>query len=100
MGNNSGVKPTAKATANKNDSSQGLWNQALTKSTNSTNTTVNHMINMPKRRVPSSKEVTCAGSAMLCAISPIAVCMPVFTTRILALPPITEVPMNTALLAS
>ena len=58
------------------------------------------MINRPKRRMPRSKEVGSEGRERLSAIAPTAVSAPVFTTRIRALPLMTEVPMNTALLAS
>ena len=37
---------------------------------------------------------------MVSAISPISVAIPVLITKIRALPPTTEVPMNTALVAS
>jgi hypothetical protein len=62
--------------------------------------TVNRMISMPKRRVPISNEVGSDGRETLSAISPMAVSAPVFTTSIRALPLMTEVPMNTALVAS
>ena len=55
---------------------------------------------MPKRRVPSSNEVGGGASARLSAMAPTAVAAPVRTTSRRALPLITEVPMNTALVAS
>ena len=57
------------------------------------------MISMPKRRVPTSKEVGSADRDKLSAIWPMAVPVPVLTTTIRALPLITEEPMNTALVA-
>ena len=72
----------------------------FTSSTNSTIKIVSRMISMPKRRVPISNDVGADGREMLSAISPMAVAVPVLTTSMRALPLMTEVPMNTALVAS
>ena len=99
IGSSSGVRPTASAIANRKDSSHGLCMKTLTSSTNSTISTVSRMISMPKRRVPISNAVGSAGRLTLSAMSPIAVAVPVRTTRMLALPLTTEEPMKTALVA-
>ena len=101
IGSNSGVRPTASATANRNDSSHGRWNIALTSSTNSTSSTVSRMISMPKRRVPSlERGRRRLAVLMLSAMAPSAVAAAGAQTSMRALPLITEVPMNTALIAA
>jgi len=67
----------------------------LTNSTNNTSNTVRRMINMPNCRAPRSKLVGAGLTARLSAISPKAVAAPVRHTSIVALPLITDVPMNT-----
>ena len=52
IGSSSGVRPTASAIANRNDSSQGRPCQAFTSSTNSTMNSVSRMIRRPNARVP------------------------------------------------
>ena len=74
--------------------------KAFTSNTNSTSKMVRRMISRPKRCVPISKAVGGGWRVRLSAMAPMAVLVPVLTTRIRALPLITVVPMNTALVAS
>ena len=94
IGSNSGVRPTARATANMNDSSQGRPSNALASSANSTSSSVMRMIRKPKRRTPTSKEVGGGVVSSSPAIAPIAEVSPVRATSRRAEPEITEVPMN------
>ncbi len=97
IGSSSGVSPTASATANIRDSSNGRLKKIFTTRTNSTMNTVNRMISMPKRRMPMANAVAGGFSARLVARWPSAVPLPVRQMRIVAVPLITEVPANTAL---
>jgi hypothetical protein len=58
------------------------------------------MISMPNCWVPISKAVGGGCRVRLSATAPMAVPVPVLTTRTRALPLMTVVPMNTALAAS
>ena len=95
MGRSSGVRPTARATAKRKDSSQGRWKKALASSTKSTRRIVMRMIRMPNFWVPSWKEVAGGRVASVSAISPRAVPWPVLHTSTLPVPLMTEVPMST-----
>ncbi len=99
IGSSSGVRPTASAIANRNDSSSGLCVEVLTMSTNSTMSTVSRMISMPKRRVPSSKAVGGGSRLSVWAISPSAVAAPVRQTSRRPVPLTTDVPMKSAFVA-
>jgi hypothetical protein len=90
---------TARATANRKDSSHGRWNSALTTRTNSTIRIASLRIrveaahaNLERRR----RRLTASRSLM----SPSAVAFPVRLTCIVAVPETTEVPMNTAVSAA
>ena len=100
IGNNSGVKPTAKATANKNDSSKERCNATFTSRVNSTSSKVKRMISKPNCRVPTSNAVGGASCARLTTICPSAVALPVRPISTRAEPLTTELPMNTVLEAS
>ena len=97
IGSNSGVRPTARATANMIDSSIGRANQTFTTSTNMISTTVKRMISMLKRRIPRAKSVAGGFSARLVASWPSADLLPVRQIRMVAVPLMTEVPANTTL---
>ena len=92
MGSNSGVRPTASATANKKDSKSGRCSATFTNSTNNTSSRVRRMINMPNWRVPTSNAVAGAALFRSTAIWPSAVALPVRPISALAEPLITELP--------
>ena len=100
MGSSSGVSPTASASANISDSSQGRWNSTFTASTNNTRKIVRRRMRKPNWRIPSSKAVGGGGAISVPLSWPNAVASPVRQTTATALPLITEVPMKTALTAS
>ena len=95
IGSSSGVSPTASATPNRNDSSRGRWNIALTRMVNNTSNSVSRMISSPKRRVPISKAVGGGRFSRSWAMRPIAVALAVRNTRTCAEPLTTLLPMNT-----
>ena len=96
IGSSSGVSPTASATANRNDWSHGRWNRAFTSSTNSTMRIASRRMRSPKLRIPISNAVAGGFEIKLSLISPSEVAEPVRHTSMEAVPPTTEVPMNTA----
>jgi len=100
IGSSSGVRPTASATANRNDSNTGRCCAAFTSSTNSTSRMVSRRINVPKAWVPRSKAVAGGRTASVSAISASAVSWPVCTTTTRPLPLTTEVPIRTTFAAA
>ena len=97
IGSNSGVRPTARATANITDSRIGRAKAIFTTSTNTISTTVKRMISRLKRRIPTAKSVAGGFSARLVARCPSADLPPVRQTKMVAVPLMTEVPENTTL---
>ena len=100
MGRNSGVSPTASATANRTDSSVGRWRATLTTTTNSTRKATVRMMSSAKCRMPRWNSVSGGGVDRRAAMSPNAVSRPVATTTARAVPLTTDVPRNTRFLAS
>ena len=68
IGNNSGVSPTASATANRKDSSKGRSMTTFTSSVKSTSSNVSRMMSNPNRRVPTSNAVGGGGFSKLVEI--------------------------------
>ena len=68
IGNNSGVNPTASATANRKDSSKGRSMTTFTSSVKSTSSNVSRMMSNPNRRVPTSNAVGGGGFSKLVEI--------------------------------
>ncbi len=97
MGSSSGVRPTARATANRIDSRIGRANQMFTTSTKTISATAKRMISMLKLRIPSAKSVAGGLAARLVASRPIADLLLVRQIRMVVVPLMTEVPENTTL---
>jgi len=95
MGRNSGVKPTARATANKKDSNASLCNATQMTRMNKTKKNTARMINIPKCFMLRSNSVSAGRVASRSAMAPNAVCAPVFRIRTVPVPLTTEVPRKT-----
>ncbi len=100
IGSSSGVRPTAKATANRKLSSDSPCRINWVSSTKRTRKPVSLRIKMPRAWTPVSKAVGAAFSCSEAAMAPKLVDLPVATTSILASPPTMLVPLNRALKAS
>ena len=96
----SGVIPTASATENRNDSSNGRWSRMFTSRTNSTSAMITRVIISPKWRMPRPNSVSGGRAANRWAISPNAVYLPVETITAVPIPVCTAVPRKTLLPAS
>ena len=99
IGKSSGVRPTARASANSSDSRKGRWNTTLVATTNSTRKTVSRSIRNPNWRIPRSNASLGRSVASPCASPPSSVARPVRHTKAVAVPLITEVPMKTKFVA-
>ena len=97
MGNNSGVNPTAKATAKSRASttpvSVGFRIEIVIK-TKITKRKVTCMMRKPKLLMPRSNSVSGAFSMSFLAILPYSVALPVLPTTAVAVPLTIEVPMK------
>ncbi len=100
IGRNSGVSPTASATANRNDSSGGRCRAKLASSTKSTRNSTVRMISTANRASPRWNSVSGGWVDSCAAMSPNAVAGPVATTTAVAVPLTTDVPRKTVLRAS
>ena len=92
IGRNSGVRPTASATANRSDSSGSRCSAALTRKTKSTRKMTVRMMRKPNCRVPRSNSVSGGRAARRAAMSPNGGARPVATTSAVAVPLTTDVP--------
>ena len=95
IGRSSGVRPTASASANRSDSRSGRWKTTLVTVTNNTRKTVSRNIRNPNWRMPRSNASRGRSMASPWASPPSSLARPVRTTRPVAMPLITEVPMQT-----
>ena len=95
IGRNSGVRPTARATANMSDWSGGRWKPSIATSVKPMRSRTIRVMRPPKVRRPRSNSVSGGFSARRAAMPPRAVWAPVFSTRIVAVPLTTEVPRDT-----
>ena len=100
IGRNSGVKPTASATANSSDSSGSRRLKTLTASTNSVRNSTICTMNRLNDFMPRSNSVSGARRARLVTMPPNAVREPVAVTSASARPLTTLEPTNTRSLAS
>src|SRR5665647_709359 len=103
MGKSSGVSPTANATANSNAVTTPLvvgLRREIIKKTKITKRNVTCIIRKPKLLMPRSNSVSGAFSINFLAILPYSVALPVLTTKAVAVPLTTEVPMKQKLLHS
>ena len=96
-GSNSGVMPTASATAKSNDSTMGRPINWLTMSTKKTMTIITLINRYPNCRTPRANSVSGSVPPIDFATSPSAVCEPVATIKMFATPLRTEVPEKTEL---
>jgi len=94
-GNSSGLSPTASASANSNVSTGGRPSTTLIANTSTTITSMLTRRSMPKRRSPCSNSVSARRPSSWCAMRPYAVVVPVATTRAVAVPLRTFVPVYT-----
>jgi hypothetical protein len=93
IGMNSGVSPTASATANSSDSKPGRPSATPASITNSTSSSTSRAMNAENAARPRSNSVGGGRSASRPATSPNIVAAPVANTAAVAVPAITEVPM-------
>ena len=94
IGNNSGVSPTARATANRRDSRIPRLKLALMKNTRITRTKVTCIIRMPNLLSPPSNSVSGFFSVSFPAICPNCVALPVLTMTAVAVPLVMDVPIK------
>ncbi len=92
IGRNSGVSPTASATAKSSDSSGGRCRVTLTTPMKRTRKSTVRVMNRPKSRIPCSNAVCGGCSARRAAIIPSWVWPPVCSTTASALPLAIDVP--------
>ncbi len=100
IGSNSGVRPTASATANNKESSNGLCMYMLIENTKITNRNTIFMIKVLNRIMPCSNSVCGGFFFKLSAMCPYKLLLPVLIASAVALPPITDEPEKTTLSAS
>ncbi len=103
MGSNSGVNPTAKATAKSNAVNTPFsvgFRSDIVRKTKITRRKVTCMIRKPKLLMPRSNSVSGGFSVSFLAILPYSVALPVFPTTAVAVPLTMEVPIKQKLFQS
>ena len=95
IGKNSGVSPTARATANRSDSKAGRCMARLAARSTRTRTRTVRVMSRPKWRRPRSNSVSGARAARRATTSPNSVELPVAVTIAVAVPLTIDVPSQT-----